>query len=197
MYAGPVMNRCARIASFAPMGHILTTATVWQIAHQSCSTGRLYDANSADVSSAGGDNIWITNHGWYTFKGVRQPLEIVHIQDAELCTRPFPDVLPRLQRLSSHIADGLRRNEMQYAAGKSTVSREDEEMQSSSRNDSERLAELEEMCGRLREQLGGSNNVSFESQIANLQSQIADLQSRNMKLEELTKTLQGQNSNDV
>ena len=121
MYAGPVMNRCARIASFAPIGHILTTATVWQIAHQSCSTGRLYDASSADVSSSGGDGIWIINHGWYTFKGVRQPLEIVHIQDAELCKRPFPDVLPRLQRLSSHIADGLRRNEMQYAQGNRVV----------------------------------------------------------------------------
>ena len=170
MYAGPVMNRCARIASFAPMGHILTTATVWQIAHQSCSTGRLYDASSADVTSSGVDDIWIVNHGWYTFKGVRQPLEIVHIQDAELCKRPFPDVLPRLQRLSSHIADGLRRNEMQYATGKSLLNSVDEEMKSSSRGDMERLQDLEEM-NRLRE-----SNVMLES--------------RNVKLEELTKNLQ-------
>ena len=165
MYAGPMMNRCARIASFAPMGHILTTATVWQIAHQCCSTGRLYDASSADVSSVGGDGIWIINYGWYTFKGVRQPLEIVHVQDAELCKRPFPDVLPRLQRLSSHIADGLRRNEMQYATGKSMLRNDDDEMSSSSRSDLERLQDLEEM-NRLRESV-----IMLESQIKNLQEE--------------------------
>ena len=119
MYAGPVMNRCARIASFAPMGHILTTATVWQIAQQSCSTGRLCDDASANKSIASGDDIWMINHGWYSFKGVRQPLEIVHIQDAEIGRRPFPTSLPRFQRLSSHTADGLRRNEMNYAMGNS------------------------------------------------------------------------------
>ena len=118
MYAGPVMNRCARIASFAPIGHILTTATVWQIAQQSCSTGRLCDA-SPQRSSTSGDDIWMINHGWYTFKGVRQSLEIVHIQDCELCTRPFPASLPRFQRVSSHTADGLRRSEMNYAMGSS------------------------------------------------------------------------------
>ena len=118
MYAGPLMSRCARIASVTPIGHVLTTSTVWQIARETCSTGRLCDKMSASDDG----QIWCADHGWHMFKGIKQPLEIVQIKDKILSQRTFPDSLPRLQRLSSHTADALRQNELKYAMMRSLSS---------------------------------------------------------------------------
>ena len=122
------MSRCARIASVTPIGHVLATSTVWQIARETCSTGRLCDDSNTDVTASDDGLIWCAEHGWHTFKGIKQPLEIVQIKDKVLSQRSFPETLPRLQRLSSHTADALRQNELKYAMVRSLSSGRDGDM---------------------------------------------------------------------
>ena len=90
MYAGPVMNRCARIASLAPEGHILTTSSVWSVACETCVPGRFRPLGADGESDSASDGIWCSVQGWYTFKGVRQPFEIVHVQDSLLACVSLP-----------------------------------------------------------------------------------------------------------
>ena len=162
IYAGPLMSRCARIASVTPIGHVLATSTVWQIARDACSTGRLCD----EMSPTDEDGlIWCADHGWHTFKGIKQPLEIVQIKDKLLSRRTFPESLPRLQRLSSHTADALRQNELKYAMVRNFASGGDGDI-----------------CVRQGMQL--DDIKSLEGEISSLKEQVRHLEEENANLQE-------------
>ena len=162
-YAGPLMSRCARIASVTPLGHVLTTSTVWQIARETCSTGRFCD----NMSTSDDGQIWCSNHGWHTFKGIKQPLEIVQIKDKVLSQRSFPESLPRLQRLSSHTADALRQTELKYAMVRSLSSGRDADLYhdvGSAHSNESLVKSLEEENSSLKE-----HNVQLEEEVITLQ----------------------------
>ena len=175
MYAGPLMSRCARIVSVTPIGHILTTSTVWQIAREACSTGRLCDDAKGDMSPPDDGVIWYADHGWHTFKGIKQPLEIVQIKDKVLSQRLFPETLPRLQRLSSHTADALRHNEMKYAMMRSVSSGRDTE----SVYDNGSMYSNESLVKSLEEEI---HSLKEENQY--LQDHISSLEQKAMSFEE-------------
>ena len=181
IYAGPLMNRCARIASVTPIGHVLATSTVWQIARDACSTGRLCDEMSPTDENG---LIWCADHGWHTFKGIKQPLEIVQIKDKVLSQRTFPETLPRLQRLSSHTADALRQNELKYAVVRSLSSGRDGDLYNdmgSMHSDDSFVKSLEGENEILKDR-----NRKLEEKITSLKS----VQEENGSLKEQVKTLE-------
>ena len=186
IYAGPLMNRCARIVSVTPIGHILATSTVWQIACESCSTGRLCDDSKTEVTSSDDGLIWCAEHGWHTFKGIKQPLEIVQIKDKVLSQRTFPETLPRLQRLSSHTADALRQNELKYAVVRSLSSGRDPDSRlvhpeiGSMHPDDSLVKSLEGEISNLKEQVRNleDNNSSLHAEVADLRKEKSILEEK-------------------
>ena len=177
------MSRCARIASVTPIGHVLATSTVWQIARDACSTGRLCD----EMSPTDEDGlIWCADHGWHTFKGIKQPLEIVQIKDKVLSQRTFPETLPRLQRLSSHTADALRQNELKYAVVRSLSSGRDPDSRlvhpeiGSMHPDDSLVKSLEGEISNLKEQVRNleDNNSSLHAEVADLRKEKSILEEK-------------------
>ena len=149
MYAGPFINRAARIASLAPRGHVLTTATVWEVALHSCVNGRLRDFESHVSGHSREGYIWAESHGWHNFKGVRQPFEIVQIKDSFIASRAFPRLNSKLLRVSSHTAEALRRTEFNHVTGNSSIRDEDDssdrdDVESSFESQSETIRQLEQ-----------------------------------------------------
>ena len=179
------MSRCARIASVTPIGHILATSTVWQIACESCSTGRLCDDSKTEVTSSDDGLIWCAEHGWHTFKGIKQPLEIVQIKDKILSLRSFPESLPRLQRLSSHTADALRQNELKYAMVRSLSSDRDGDMHyvaGGINTDESMMKSMEE------------ENDSLKGRVTNLEEKNTKLHDENTKLHDENTSLREEKS---
>ena len=114
-YAGQLVNRAARIASKCPPGHTLASRAAWRSAARMLADGERAEAAAAQramrtltfesrmdletalpAAAAGGGEavstveVTATELGSFRFKGVSEPIGIVHVFDDVLFARPFP-----------------------------------------------------------------------------------------------------------
>ena len=197
MYAGPVMNRAARIASLASEGgQVLTTRTVWATActADGDQTGRLRDVenvsltNPASDMAEGGpatapDSVWFASLGWFMLKGVRRPMHVVAVRDRVLASTPPVVSSVRRTEVAPHTAEMLQQNELMYVTGRSRA--QDDEVDEADGGDAGSDGGVDEVDVDGGDEGSRSRRAQLDRQISRYLTEARKLQAERKRLLEL------------